>query len=132
MHRPKVLFLDEPTVGLDPQIRRGIWDTIKVLKREKITVMLTTHYIEEAENLCDRVGIMNHGRLVALGRPDDLKARVGQFVVETVNRGKTEYRFFPDRSSAVHFVGMLNQDAIIREVNLEDVFIKLTGERIEI
>jgi len=73
MHYPRVLFLDEPTVGLDPQIRRQIWDMIRNLKYEGITVMLTTHYIEEAENLCDRVGILNRGKLIALGQPKKLK-----------------------------------------------------------
>ncbi len=131
MHYPKVLFLDEPTVGLDPQIRRQIWDMIKNLKDEGITIMLTTHYIEEAETLCDRVGILNRGKLIAIGKPEELKERIGRFVVELLNKGKTEYRFFPDRRSASRFVEGLNQDAVIRKVNLEDVFIKITGEKIE-
>ncbi len=67
LSRPQVLFLDEPTVGLDPQIRRQIWDMIQQLHRDGITIMLTTHYIEEAEKLCGRVGILNKGRLIALG-----------------------------------------------------------------
>jgi len=131
MHYPKVLFLDEPTVGLDPQIRRQIWDMIKNLKDEGITIMLTTHYIEEAETLCDRVGILNRGKLIAIGKPEELKERIGRFVVELLNKGKTEYRFFPDRRSASRFVEGLSQDAVIRKVNLEDVFIKITGEKIE-
>jgi len=74
IHRPKILFLDEPTVALDPQVRRKIWELIKNLKAQGITIVLTTHYIEEAENLCDRVAILNHGRLVALDTTKNLCA----------------------------------------------------------
>src|SRR5277367_5989641 len=72
---PKVLFFDEPTAGLDPQVRREIYDIIEELKRENKTIVLTTHYIEEAERLCDRVGIVDHGKLIALGTPRELKER---------------------------------------------------------
>jgi len=82
MHKPRILFLDEPTVGLDPQVRRKIWDLIRRLNGQGITVLLTTHYIEEAELLCHRVGIMNKGKLIALGTPEDLKKKVGKVVVE--------------------------------------------------
>ncbi|HKV24396.1 MAG TPA: ABC transporter ATP-binding protein [Candidatus Acidoferrum sp.] len=74
---PKVLFFDEPTAGLDPQVRREIYDIIEELKREKKTILITTHYIEEAERLCDRVAIVDHGKVVALGTPRELKARAG-------------------------------------------------------
>lgn len=70
---PKVLFLDEPTAGLDPQVRREIYDIIEELKREKKTIVLTTHYIEEAEKLCDRVAIVDHGKLIIEGTPRELK-----------------------------------------------------------
>jgi ABC-2 type transport system ATP-binding protein len=77
MHSPRVLFLDEPTIGLDPQTRRSIWSYIRELKeREEITIFMTTHYMDEAE-WCDRIAIMDHGRIVALDRPDALKAQVG-------------------------------------------------------
>lgn len=74
IHRPKILFLDEPTVALDPQVRRKIWELIKNLKAQGITIVLTTHYIEEAEALCDRVAILNRGRLVALDTTENLCA----------------------------------------------------------
>src|SRR6266404_2731609 len=74
---PRVLFLDEPTAGLDPQVRREIYDIIEELKREKKTIVLTTHYIEEAEKLCDRVAIVDHGKVIATGTPRDLKAHSG-------------------------------------------------------
>ena len=82
MHRPKILFLDEPTLGLDPQTRRVIWDHIRVLNEvEKVTVILTTHYIEEADYLCGRVAIIDHGKIVALDKPDALKNRLKGDVV---------------------------------------------------
>ncbi len=74
---PKVLFFDEPTAGLDPQVRREIYDIIEELKRDKKTIVMTTHYIEEAERLCDRVAIIDHGKVIAYGTPRELKARSG-------------------------------------------------------
>lgn len=74
MHHPSVLFLDEPTVGLDPQIRHMIWDMIRELAGQGVTILLTTHYIEEADALCHRVGIMTNGTLVSVGAPEELKA----------------------------------------------------------
>ena len=78
LHSPRVLFLDEPTIGLDPQSRASVWEYVRALKEsEDITVFLTTHYMDEAEN-CDRIAIMNRGRIVALDTPDALKAAVGK------------------------------------------------------
>ena len=74
---PRVLFFDEPTAGLDPQVRREIYDIIEELRREKKTILMTTHYIEEAERLCDRVAIVDHGKVIALGSPRELKQRAG-------------------------------------------------------
>ena len=77
MHSPRVLFLDEPTIGLDPQTRRSIWTYIRQLKEsEEITIFMTTHYMDEAE-WCERIAIMDHGEIVALDAPEKLKARVG-------------------------------------------------------
>ena len=73
---PDLLFLDEPTTGLDPQARRQLWDLINLFKREGRTILLTTHYMDEAEHLCDRVAIMDHGRVIALGTPNELMASV--------------------------------------------------------
>jgi ABC-2 type transport system ATP-binding protein len=78
MHSPRVLFLDEPTIGLDPQTRRSIWSYIRELKeREEITIFMTTHYMDEAE-WCDRIAIMDHGQIVALDSPETLKAQIGE------------------------------------------------------
>jgi len=75
MHRPVVLFLDEPTTGLDPQNRANLWDQLRQLRDGGTTIVLTTHYLDEADQLCDRVSIVDHGRVVALGTPDELKRR---------------------------------------------------------
>jgi ABC-2 type transport system ATP-binding protein len=72
IHDPQVAFLDEPTVAMDPQSRHAVWDFVKELKAQNKTIILTTHYMEEAEELCDRVGIIDHGKLIALGTPKEL------------------------------------------------------------
>ncbi len=72
IHNPKIILLDEPTIGMDPQSRRAVWGFIKELKKDGRTIILTTHYMEEAEELCDRVGIIDHGKLIALDSPIDL------------------------------------------------------------
>ncbi len=84
VHDPEIAFLDEPTVGMDPQSRRAVWDFIRGLKEAGKTVILTTHYMEEAEELCDRVGIIDHGRLIALGPPGELKEEHGAEDLEEV------------------------------------------------
>ncbi|MCQ3938487.1 MAG: export ABC transporter ATP-binding protein [Chloroflexi bacterium] len=78
LHKPKLLFMDEPTVGIDPQSRRAILDTVKDLNRQGMTVLYTTHYMEEAEELSDRVGIIDHGRLIAIGTQKELTRQVGE------------------------------------------------------
>ena len=83
-HKPAVLFLDEPTAGLDPQGRLALWDLLEGLNAEGQTIMLTTHYMEEADKLCDRVAIMDHGKILALDTPADLKRSVGADTIVTV------------------------------------------------
>jgi ABC-2 type transport system ATP-binding protein len=134
LHEPSVLFLDEPTVGLDPQARRKLWDLIRRLNLDGTTIFLTTHYIEEAEALCGRVGIMHHGQLIALDTPQHLRKKLGQITVETlVDNKETHYQYFPDRAQATLHVQTLSADAktiIIRETNLEDVFVEQSGEKV--
>ncbi|BBB89415.1 ABC transporter ATP-binding protein [Methylomusa anaerophila] len=130
LHRPRILFLDEPTVGLDPQVRRRLWDLVRRLNGDGITVLLTTHYIEEAENLCQRVAILDKGRLIALDSPVELCRRLGEYVVEWNETGVTEYRFFSHRNDAGAFAGNLTADTVIRRSNLEDVFVELTGRKV--
>ncbi len=130
LHRPQVLFLDEPTVGLDPQVRRRLWDLIRRMNEEGITVLLTTHYIEEAEHLCSRVAIVDKGKLIALDSPKELCHRVGQFVVEWTEADALRTQFFANREAAAQFVGNLSCVAAIRHSNLEDVFVELTGRKV--
>lgn len=160
VHSPDVAFLDEPTVGLDPQARRVVWDFIAGLKKEKKTVILTTHYIEEAEILCDRVGIIDHGKLIALGTPRELKRDIGGEesieLVFTGNGAKIEEALrtltfvkkvnrVDSRVLLVTEGGVLRMQEIVdavvrsggkvaethvRESTLEDVFIHLTGRQI--
>ena len=130
--KPVVLFLDEPSIGLDPQIRRQMWDMIRKTKIEGRTVVLTTHYIEEAEALCDRVGILSRGRLIALDCPNNLKKIVGEYVVEFINpEGKLIQQICRNPEEAHALARQRENGVTIRRTNLEDVFIKLTGERIE-
>ena len=77
MSRPELLFLDEPTVGIDPQSRNNIFETVESLRDEGMTVLYTTHYMEEADRLCDRIGIMDNGRVIRLGTPRELKSEIG-------------------------------------------------------
>lgn len=130
MHQPKILFLDEPTIGLDPQIKRQIWDLIRELNKQGTTILLSTHYIEEAEILCHRVGILNSGNLIAMGTPQEIKTQIGHFVVEEFNNGTTNYHLFETKEEAYKFAEKKN-NILIRESNLEDVFIKITGKRIK-
>jgi ABC-2 type transport system ATP-binding protein len=135
MHQPKVLFLDEPTVGLDAQTRRRLWDLIRRLHLDGTTIFLTTHYIEEAEALCQRVGILHQGRLIDLGKPLELRQKLGLVTVETlVNNRETRYEYFADRAAATNYVQNLPPDIktiIIRESNLEDVFVEETGRKVD-
>ena len=130
--KPLVLFLDEPSIGLDPQIRRQMWDMIRMTKIEGRTIVLTTHYIEEAEVLCDRVGILSKGRMIALDSPQNLKAIVGEYVVEFISPDGRLIQQICRNPEEAHALARQRENGVtIRRTNLEDVFIKLTGERIE-
>ncbi len=90
LHRPRLLFMDEPTVGIDPQSRRAILDSVKALNQQGMTVLYTTHYMEEAQELSDRVGIIDHGELIALGTQADLTRQVGQSETLILHVGEGE------------------------------------------
>jgi ABC-2 type transport system ATP-binding protein len=90
LHRPRLIFMDEPTVGIDPQSRRNILDTVKALNREGMTILYTTHYMEEAEELSDRVGIIDHGKLIALGAQPELTRLVGHNVTLRLHLGEND------------------------------------------
>jgi ABC-2 type transport system ATP-binding protein len=129
---PKVLFLDEPSIGLDPQIRRQMWDIIRKTRIDGRTVVITTHYIEEAEVLCDRVGILRKGKLIALDTPTHLKSAVGEYIAEHIDtEGRLVQKTCRSREEAHAAAQTVNGSVTVRKTNLEDVFVKLTGERIE-
>lgn len=149
LNEPKILILDEPTVGLDPQARHLIWDQVRLLRSKGITILLTTHYMEEAAQLCDRLVIMNLGRIIAEGNPRELVERL-------VPRSVLEVRSSPDVLSCIRSLDGLAQaeisgdivrvftddprellarlmercrleSATVRDSTLEDVFLRLTG-----
>ncbi len=157
---PQMLFLDEPTTGLDPQVRLEISDLIEELRKEKRTIFLTTHYIEEAERLCDRVAIIDAGQIIALGSPRELQEKsANQSAIEVTLSGPLRAGELPDWPEAIHaglsddrrrvsvsskrpartLVEMVKwiesqgvelDDVRLKRPTLEDVFIELTGKRL--
>ena len=153
MHHPKILFLDEPTLGLDPQTREHIWDYIKDLaQKECMTVLITTHYMEEAEQLCDRVGIIDYGKIVALDSPGALISRIAGDVVTIKQRirdiesirkldyvmkaeEKDELLYISIKDAGKHLQDLLSNTGPIdfvevRRGTLNDVFLHYTGREI--
>ncbi len=130
MHSPRVLFLDEPTAGLDPAIRRRIWWLIKSIQQSGTTIFLTTHYIEEAEFLAGRVAFLDEGRIVILDTPQNLMGNLGTWALDLVCDGGMETLFFRDREEANRHIAVQEGTLSLRRVNLEDVFISLTGKKV--
>lgn len=124
---PQILILDEPTVGLDPAARRKIWDLLRVLKNEGMTIILTTHYIDEAQQLCERVALLDSGHFVALSTPAKLIDELGRFAVDVFDGEHTRTVFFEDRAEAYGFISECGGDGEVRETTLEDVLIKRLG-----
>jgi lipooligosaccharide transport system ATP-binding protein len=144
LHRPRLVLLDEPTVGLDPQVRQGLWALIDRLRSEGVSILMSTHYIEEAERLCDTVTIMSHGKAVAVGEPHALirehagseaievygpPARLTEVEVDARGRGWRTRRTGTS-VSILHGNGAADLEGERRVTNLEDVFVPLTGEEI--
>ena len=131
IHEPKILLLDEPTAGLDTRSRHMLWDLVSMLNSRGTTIFLTTHYIEEAESLCDRVAIIDKGKLIAIGTVDELKDRIGRITVDTTNDdGKRRVEYFGTIPEAKEFSQTLGDRMYnIRRTTLEDVFLELTGDR---
>ena len=132
---PSLIFLDEPTTGLDPAARRNLWRAIKKLKKEGKTVFLTTHYMEEAEYLADRVAIMHHGKIIAIDEPYKLIEKYGEktrVIIKKID-GEEEMEIEDEREIA-EIIEKLKEKGVkyerieIKRPNLEDVFLKLTGE----
>jgi lipooligosaccharide transport system ATP-binding protein len=152
INEPQILILDEPTTGLDPQMRHLIWDKIRSLQKQGVTIVLTTHYMEEAAQLCNRTVIMDHGKIIEEGKPAELiQKHVGEGVLEVAYDEeilKSLANAFPDAQLEVFgdriqvftrkprsvFTDILSKlrfkAATIRDANLEDVFLKLTGRRL--
>ncbi len=118
MHRPELLFLDEPTTGLDPQSRARMWDEVRALRDAGTTVFLTTHYLEEADALCQRIAIIDHGRIVAKGTPDELKRQVAGDVVVVGTGGAGE-----------RALTLLEGQHFVREANIADGTVRLYVDR---
>jgi lipooligosaccharide transport system ATP-binding protein len=149
MHEPRLILLDEPTVGLDPQIRTELWTLIDQLRSRGTTILMSTHYIEEAERLADEVAVMHQGRIISRGRPADLIAEhAGRQTAEIYAPPArlAELRDEAERAGlrvrpagpAIAIVGseraadgLVPEDAVIRAATLEDVFVLLTGEEAE-
>jgi lipooligosaccharide transport system ATP-binding protein len=147
VHRPRLVLLDEPTVGLDPQVRQELWALIDALRAEGTTILMSTHYIEEAQRLADTVLIMSHGKAVAAGPPAELVARyAGREAVEVYGPPARLAEVEADAAAAgfrtrrtgtsVSVLGIESRDGTAldgerRPANLEDVFVLLTGEEIE-
>ncbi len=147
---PQVLFLDEPTTGLDPQARHNFWDLIRAIKAERRTVLLTTHYMEEAYFLCDTVAIMDRGRIIAEGAPsrllkdhfddvvlelpsEDFTAEIGDFPLPVLNAGDRVEISTADVERALQALldrGIPLRHLKIRPRNLEDLFLELTGREL--
>ena len=133
LHKPRILFLDEPTVGLDPQTRRRIWEVIKGLSQKGMTILLTTHYMEEVEYLCDRIGIMNAGALIELGTLAELRQRHGQGLVMKQVGDRWDYTFFDTVEAAERYLSQQSNKTglLVRDSNLEDIFVELTGRNLD-
>jgi lipooligosaccharide transport system ATP-binding protein len=149
LHQPRLMLLDEPTVGLDPQIRTQLWSLIDQLRSEGVTILMSTHYIEEAQRLADEVALMTHGKVIARGRPDELIAKhAGRETAEVYApadrlaevRATAEAAGLTVRPAgpAIAIVGSerandgaIPPEAIRRAASLEDVFVLLTGEEAE-
>lgn len=132
IHDPDILFMDEPTTGLDTQSRNLLWKMIRSINRRGTTIFLTTHYIFEAEQLADRVGIISSGKMIAEGTIGELLSRLQPVaLVATDDDGNEEVSFHPDRAEAKRCAETFGEshNISIRSTNLEDVFLDITGRR---
>ncbi|MEB3826303.1 ABC transporter ATP-binding protein [Phormidium sp. CCY1219] len=133
LHQPQILFLDEPTVGLDPQTRRRLWEIIRDLNRQGMTMLLTTHYMDEVEYLCDRIGIMDSGKLIELGTLEEFRKKHGEGLVMKQIGDRWEYKFFPNITAANAYLEQQPDKTglMVRPSNLEDIFVELTGRQLD-
>lgn len=121
---PEILLLDEPTAGMDAVSRRQMWGLLKQLNEKKLTILLTTHYMEEAENLCARVAMMSHGRIEEIDTPKNFIEALGQFAVDETTENQTATYYFHTKEEALEFAGRSNASIQLRGTTLEDVFVE--------
>lgn len=131
IHNPDYLFLDEPTVGIDPNARRDIWDFLRTQHREGKTILLTTHYIEEAQQLCNDVMLIDGGVIFREDTPEGLIDEIGPYKVEYETKERMETEFFRDLPSAKARVAELKIPCSVRPSTLEDVFFSYTSKEVE-
>ena len=128
MHGPQIMLLDEPTVGLDAASRRKIWDLMRRMNEDGLTIFLTTHYLDEAQALCSRVGMIDLGKLVMVGKPTEIISQIGKFALEYFKEGITHQELIEEREPAIEAAKLLECEFKIRETNLEDAFIRITNK----
>ena len=121
---PEILLLDEPTAGMDALSRRQMWNLLRQLNDKNLTILLTTHYMEEAQSLCERVAMMNHGRLEEVNTPQGMIEALGCYTVDQMTVSGTVSRYFHERSDAITYLSSLEGKCTLRDTTLEDVFIE--------
>ena len=124
---PEILLLDEPTAGMDAFARRQMWNLLRQLHSRGITILLTTHYIDEAQTLCDRVALINQGKLETVDTPSALILELGEYAVDEPDQDTLKTRYFPDREEAISYLRQAGEEASMRATTLEDVFISRVG-----
>lgn len=132
IHDPQIIFLDEPSVGIDLKARREIWDILKRMNNAGKTILMTTHYIEEAEYLCDKVSLMNDGKIFYCDMPNNLIEILGIYTVEYFeNSLETKFKYFKTLEMAKYFANEINDKYTIRDTTLEDVFYSFAHRMVE-
>lgn len=121
---PEILLLDEPTAGMDALARRQMWDLLRKINRGNLTIILTTHYMEEAENLCGRIAIIDKGELDVVDTPQKLIDEIGAFCVDEPEDGGTVSRYFRNRADAIEYLAKRGDYANLRNTRLEDAFVE--------
>ena len=127
---PEILLLDEPTAGMDAISRRQMWNLLRQLNEKGLTILLTTHYIEEAQSLCHRVALMNSGRLEEVNTPVQLIENLGAYTVDEMQADGIHSHYFHKRSEAIAFLSGLSGSCTLRDTTLEDVFVEQAGKRL--
>ena len=127
MTEPEILLLDEPTAGMDAIARRQMWNLLRQLHGAGITILLTTHYIDEAQSLCDRVALINKGKLDTIAAPQALIDELGAFAVDETSEETLESHYFATREEAIAYLSRSEKDAALRNTTLEDVFVARIG-----